>query len=140
MALEQGNVAIPCEYVYETETKATQKEASFLNGPYYDESSDADDVDPPKENNCRDNKSSRASKTKRRSSYDEDMYAMLEPLSPEEARLGTLEYKARMNKKKISTWRKISMVFLGILLMSLAANVYFTVDKLSPGGKIIIKF
>ena len=64
------------------------------------------------------------------------MYAMPDPESPEETKIRTLESKAKINKKKMVTWRTISMVFLGILFLSLAANVYQAVKKVAPRGKI----
>ena len=136
MAVEQRNVAIPCEYVYETEKNGTQNENSILGDPYDDESSDDDAGDLAKENNCRDAKISKTSKTKRRSRYDEDMYAMPDPESPEETKTRKLESKVKIYKKKMVTWRTFSMFFLGILLFSIAANVYQAVEKQTPRGKI----
>ena len=90
MAVKQGNVEIPCEYVYEKDKNDRQKEASILGDPYDDESSDIGDEDPQKENICRDDKISKTSKTKRRSRYDSDLYALPDPESPEDAKMRTL--------------------------------------------------
>ena len=138
MAVEQTNVAIPCEYVFEQEKNATRQEDSILGDPYDDESSDEADKDPSTQNNRRHNNISKTSK-KRRSRYDEDMYALPDPESIGDAKIRTLQFEAKKNKKKMIAWRKTSIFMIGIILMSLGGNIYLAVDKFGHGDKTIAK-
>ena len=145
MASPKKDEVIQCEYVYDQNKDVDQQQPSIFTGEYDEEDSDKDDNNRNGEIRTTDAKNPKTTKTKKRNSrYDENMYAL--PDSDEEAELSSvkLTLKSRevlliSKEKQLFTWRAVACVSICMLLISIAGNVYVTVEKINSPGKTVQK-
>lgn len=142
MASQKTEEDIQCEYVYEKEKGAPQNDANIFDGEYSDGDSDKDGsnlrVNPVSTNNGE----LKSSKKKRRSKYDEDLYAI--PDSDEESEIRALKLKLEtketqlvLKDKKLRAWKHFSFVSIFVLVISAAGIAYLTVEITNLKGKTI---
>ena len=133
------------ENVYNEKKDLPLQEDSLFSEPYYKDSSDSNDRNPPSNTNLSDNENSKRSKPKRQKSrYDEDNYALPDPEPEGEVKLrkvddqfGKLEEKLRAQGRQIATLRVVSISLFIILSVIVAANLYMNIKTGYITGKTI---
>ena len=124
------------EYVYNEKKDLPLQEDRLFSEPYYKDSSDSNDRNPPSNTNLSDNENSKRSKPKRQKSrYDEDNYALPDSEPEGEVKLKKvddqftkLDEKLRAQGRQIATLRVVSISLFIILSVIVAANLYMNLN------------
>ena len=143
MSNQQKDEEIHSEYVYDKESNTPDHNDTIFTEPYYKQDSDDSDGRTSVNTDSPDDKRLKTSKTKRRKSlYDENHYALpdMDDDAKNEAEIRSLKSKLKAKEKQSFAWKTTSLVAIGILLLSVGANVYLatkipnTSDNLNVTG------